>query len=98
MGSIGGHTSWANTQNRQARMAVPQQASPASWEWHADRFDPNHELPAEERRQRGESAKRAYMKQLSRKALRARRLKKADRLVAEAGRLREEASRDGDVA
>jgi hypothetical protein len=58
---------WANTIDRSARTAPARKASPVDLEWHAARLDPPPQSE-QERLQRAESARRAYLKSLSLKA------------------------------
>jgi hypothetical protein len=71
---LAAHTSWANTTDRTARTEPGRRAA-------ADRFerlvDPDGVLPADERRLRAESARKAHMKGLALKSAQARRKRRA---------------------
>jgi hypothetical protein len=82
--SIGGLRGWLQTEDRAARIAVPQNASPVGWEWHARRlgFDPDN-LTAEQHKQVA-TARKLYFKELSRKGRASRDRRYAARLRAKA--------------
>lgn len=67
---IAAHTSWANTADRGAKGRASAEARLRRFE---DQIDPEHALPAEERRRRAESAMRAHMLALAAKSAKARR-------------------------
>lgn len=70
---LAAHVSWANTSDRQARTEKARKA------WN-DRFekqvDPDGVLPEAERRQRAESARKAFYAEMSLRSVQARRIKK----------------------
>jgi hypothetical protein len=80
--SIGAHSSWAVTTDRRARTAKARSASPVDIEWHAQRLDPPPKTE-EERKQRAESARKAYFARLAKKG-RATRTKQAQERKAQA--------------
>lgn len=67
-GSIGGHIGWANTPDRQARLAKPHANSPSDLAWHARKlgFDPDNLTKTEAKR--AENARMAYFKRLAMQA------------------------------
>ncbi|HEY0640477.1 MAG TPA: hypothetical protein VGD67_22840 [Pseudonocardiaceae bacterium] len=75
---LAAHTSWARTPNRAARTANARAALAARFE---AEVDPDGTLPAAERAQRAESARRAFMARLALKSAQARRAKR-DALAA----------------
>lgn len=84
IGAQGGHASWARTPDRAARMRKPLAASPQGIAWHAKQlgFDPDNLSPGE--LQQAESARRAYLLDMSRKSKEARRRRKTQH-IAEGG-------------
>lgn len=66
---IAAEISWARTHDRQART---QPGRDKFLERFEREVDPDHQLPAAERRQRAEHAKRAYMLQLAKRSAAAR--------------------------
>lgn len=68
-GRIGAHVSWSRTEDRAARTAPARTAFMARFE---REVDPDGVLPDEDRRQRAEHAKRAYMQRLAQSSARAR--------------------------
>ena len=64
------HLSWARTSDRTARTAPAREALLRRFE---DEVDPSHELPAAERAQRAQSARRAYFTRLALNSARSRR-------------------------
>lgn len=74
-GSIGGHTGWANTVDRTARLAKAHANSPSELAWHAKKLglDPDNLTKTE--RKRAENARIAYFKRLSIKARKAKQCK-----------------------
>jgi hypothetical protein len=66
---IAAEVSWARTQDRPARTRPARQAFLKRFE---RQVDPDGTLPPEERRQRAEHAKRAYMLQLAKRSAAAR--------------------------
>jgi len=73
IGAQGGHTSWARTPDRAARMRTPQAASPQGLSWHAKKLglDPDNLTP--DQLKQVESARRAYLLSMSLKSKEARR-------------------------
>ena len=69
---IAAEISWARTNDRTARTRPAREAFLRRFE---KEVDPNGTLPAEERQQRAEHAKRAYMLQLAKRSASARRAK-----------------------
>ena len=59
------YDSWAATPDRRARTAPGTAASPASLEAWERKIDPAGELPAHERAQRAEAARKAYFTRLA---------------------------------
>lgn len=76
LSSLGGHTSWANTEDRQARIEKIQAASPRDVAWHAKKLglDPDNLTDAE--RKRAENARKAYFTRLAFASNRARNSRK----------------------
>lgn len=68
-GRIGAHVSWSRTTDRAARTAPARSAFMVRFE---REVDPDGSLPEDERRQRAEHAKRAYMQRLAQSSARAR--------------------------
>ena len=68
---IAAEISWARTHDRHARTQRAREAFLARFE---RQVDPDGELPEHERRVRAEHAKRAYMLQLAKRSVRARRV------------------------
>jgi hypothetical protein len=68
-GRIGAEVSWARTRDRTARTRPARDAFLKRFE---KEVDPDGTLPPEERRQRAEHAKRAYMLQLAKRSAAAR--------------------------
>lgn len=66
---IAAEVSWARTHDRAARTRPARQAFLNRFE---KQVDPDNTLPPEERRQRAEHAKRAYMLQLAKRSAAAR--------------------------
>jgi hypothetical protein len=64
-GRIAAEVSWARTSDRSARTRPARDAFLARFE---KEVDPDGTLPPEERRQRAEHAKRAYMLQLAKRS------------------------------
>ncbi|MBK1788795.1 hypothetical protein [Prauserella cavernicola] len=62
---IAGHTSWATTTDRGAKGRASAEARLRRFE---QQIDPGGQLPADERRQRAESAMRAHMLRLAAKS------------------------------
>jgi hypothetical protein len=83
--SIGGLRGWLNTEDRAARIAVPQRNSPSGWAWHARQlgYDPNGPLTPEQRK-RVEEHRKLYFAELSLKGRRGRDRRYAARLRARA--------------
>jgi hypothetical protein len=76
-GSIGGHLSWANTPDRNARLANAHANSPADLSWHARKLglDPDNLTPTEHKR--AANAMTAYYKQMAMKANKVKAAKRA---------------------
>jgi hypothetical protein len=76
-GSIGGHIGWANTDDRNARMANAHANGPGEIAWHARKlgFNPDNMTPTEVLR--AQNAKSAYFKRLSMQARDAKAARKA---------------------
>jgi hypothetical protein len=68
-GRIGAEISWSRTADRSARTRPAREAFLRRFE---REVDPDGKLPVEERRRRAEHAKRAYMLQLAKRAVRVR--------------------------
>jgi hypothetical protein len=71
-----GLTSWAKTADPLERTKPGRDAAFSKFE---DEVDPEHKLPANERRRRAEQLRRAHMAKLALRSAKARRLKKAAR-------------------
>lgn len=71
-GRIAAEISWARTRDRAARTRPARVAFPRRFE---KEVDPDGTLPPEERRQRAEHAKRAYMLRLAKRSAAARKAK-----------------------
>lgn len=69
-GAIGGHESWARTENRTARTAPGRKAFDQRF---YDQVDPDRTLPEAERERRAASARKAYFVRLALKSAQARR-------------------------
>jgi hypothetical protein len=88
-GRIGAHVSWSRTSDRSARTKPARDKFLEKFE---RQVDPEGILPQKERRQRAESARKAYMLQLARRSAMARRIKagmemaEADAAVRRAGK------------
>lgn len=68
--SAAGLTSWANTEDRAARLAPAREAFASKFE---DQIDPERKLPAAERAQRADAARRAHYKRMALKSAQVRR-------------------------
>jgi len=77
--------SWARTSDRAARTAPAREAFLKRFE---TQVDPDGVLPPDERRQRAEHAKRAYMLQLTKRSAAARKTRQALPQAADTGRRR----------
>lgn len=75
---IAAEISWARTRDRAARTRPAREAFIRQFE---KEVDPDSTLPPEERRQRAEHAKRAYMLQLAKRSAAARKTKSAPRTL-----------------
>jgi hypothetical protein len=67
---VGGHTSWARTDNPTARTAPARTASYARF---LDEVDPHHELSDAEGKRRGEHLHKAHMSRLALRSVESRR-------------------------
>ncbi|BBX70090.1 hypothetical protein [Mycolicibacterium psychrotolerans] len=76
---VAANASWAATEDRAARMAKVRRASPTELEWHANKLDPDHELPDAERYRRAENARKAYYAGMALKAVTAARHRREKR-------------------
>jgi hypothetical protein len=71
-GSVGGHTSWANTPDKRVRLAPAVAASPAELAWHAAKLGIDPENMTDEERERCQHARIAYFKRIALKSKQAR--------------------------
>ena len=79
LAKLAAHERWAQTTDRTAATAPARAAALSRFEI---QVDPDGVLPERERRQRAESARRAYFQRLAIKSARARRARRTARSVA----------------
>lgn len=93
-GSLGGLTSWVNTEDRRARIYNAKTNSPLGWAWHARQLGLDPENLTDEEVKRVETARKLWFKRISIKGNNALKRKRAAALRERAAALEAEA-RDG---
>lgn len=91
-GALGGHRSWANTEDRAKRMRNVQAKSPVGLDWHAQkRFGRNYDELKPGQQQQVESDRSAYFAEMRRRSAATRRANRANRLRERAAKIQAEA-------